>query len=313
MNPPAQPKPKRRSIASWIPMMLMLSLGLHGIVLFLPISSSDEEPIPPPNPEGESITVTRVPTNSGVNPEAKTSSNADTNGASRRPATSASGKTAATSTNAASRTQAGRTQTHRSQGRTGQDSSSGRSTSAQASTPTRTQGAGQTPSQTSSAASASVPNLGTSSTAATPQVSQALRDRIAELEQNYRYDPWRTTPQEALDVFQTWTTTVQEKTGIPFFFPQRIREPLTVEYPLRVCLPIEPTAASLGVLTDANGAIVGDPEIIRSTGYEWFNAAAIAQVKAQSFPQNAKFKAYTFEVQVEYDATHCLGASAATN
>ncbi|QQE63950.1 hypothetical protein GFS31_06220 [Leptolyngbya sp. BL0902] len=45
--------------------MLLASLGLHGAVLMLPTGASDDSPIPPPDPEQDSVAMTRVlPTSS---------------------------------------------------------------------------------------------------------------------------------------------------------------------------------------------------------------------------------------------------------
>ncbi|MGB7312515.1 MAG: hypothetical protein WA939_06255, partial [Nodosilinea sp.] len=41
--------------------MLLASLGLHGLVLMLPAGSGGEAVIPPPDPEQDSVAITRVP------------------------------------------------------------------------------------------------------------------------------------------------------------------------------------------------------------------------------------------------------------
>ncbi|PSN06736.1 hypothetical protein C7293_30800, partial [filamentous cyanobacterium CCT1] len=40
--------------------MLLASLGLHGLFLVMPTGVSSEAPIPPPDPEQDSIAITRV-------------------------------------------------------------------------------------------------------------------------------------------------------------------------------------------------------------------------------------------------------------
>ena len=41
--------------------MLLASLGLHGLILLVPTGASQEEVIPPPDPEQDSVAITRIP------------------------------------------------------------------------------------------------------------------------------------------------------------------------------------------------------------------------------------------------------------
>ena len=50
--------------------MLLASLGLHGLLLFMPTGASSEAPIPPPDPEQDSIAITRVPPAGTADPAA---------------------------------------------------------------------------------------------------------------------------------------------------------------------------------------------------------------------------------------------------
>ncbi|MBE9141484.1 hypothetical protein IQ254_30575, partial [Nodosilinea sp. LEGE 07088] len=41
--------------------LLLASLGLHALLLMLPVGSSDEAVIPPPDPDQDTVAITRVP------------------------------------------------------------------------------------------------------------------------------------------------------------------------------------------------------------------------------------------------------------
>jgi NADH dehydrogenase/NADH:ubiquinone oxidoreductase subunit G len=78
-----------------------------------------------------------------------------------------------------------------------------------------------------------------------------------------------------------------------------------VAYPNNICLPIEPEAAQLGVVVNADGRLQGEPQPLRSTGYAVFDDRAKALVKDFEFPKAATSQAYVVVVQTAYNSVNC--------
>lgn len=51
----------KRPLWQFIAPMLLISLALHGAFLLIPVASSDDEVLPPPDPEQDNIAITRIP------------------------------------------------------------------------------------------------------------------------------------------------------------------------------------------------------------------------------------------------------------
>ena len=76
---------------------------------------------------------------------------------------------------------------------------------------------------------------------------------------------------------------------------------------LSVCLEKEPHAAEVGLVFDSQGELVGQPELIRSTGYEALNQEIMVRlVQPDGFLENRESKAYLYDVTVDYDQESCV-------
>ena len=56
-----KPNDSRPRWQRWLAPMLLASLGLHGLILLVPTGASQDEAIPPPDPEQDSVAITRIP------------------------------------------------------------------------------------------------------------------------------------------------------------------------------------------------------------------------------------------------------------
>ncbi len=84
-------------------------------------------------------------------------------------------------------------------------------------------------------------------------------------------------------------------------------EPLLLQPPEpQYCLQPEPQNGLVGALVDPEGNLLGQPEILGSTGYLGFNLQAAQIVRAQPFEPTKSVAAYRFPVIVEYDAENCV-------
>ncbi|MEO0768169.1 MAG: hypothetical protein AAFY72_01855 [Cyanobacteria bacterium J06649_4] len=101
-----------------------------------------------------------------------------------------------------------------------------------------------------------------------------------------------------IDVLQPSEASKREADYVPVYLAGRS---------LNICLEQEPHKAEVGVVFDAQGNVVDEPTLIRSTGYAALNDAIRANVVASDdFPRDRSSKAYNFEVEVDYDADACV-------
>lgn len=297
--------------------MLLLSLAVHGAVLMIPVSSSEEAAIPPPDPEQDNIAITRIPP---TEPQSKptptqtlTASTPLARPAQASPAQRATQPTAAASaTNSRSRQAPTRrtTQPNRSQ--------SSRATS---------QG--------------TVPNLASSPTASPPapppaslplsnverppfnatihqrllahaqtlrQPQSQLNQLTASLVQQYAYSAENTSGEAFGNNLAAWVNEIKNTTGKPDLWNEALDPALTLKHYRRVCLEPSPQKAVVGALVSPSGAIQGMPTLLQSTGYPFLNTAVLETVGAHAFPVSGEQKAYTVDVniQVDYGSADCL-------
>ncbi|MGD1898133.1 MAG: hypothetical protein ACFB16_14405 [Phormidesmis sp.] len=155
----------------------------------------------------------------------------------------------------------------------------------------------------------------------TQQIPDSLQALADELDDSLTYSADNTDDQSVQQAREAWQATLQRQANvgqIEQIAPAEIDELTQVEYPIESslksegrplsrCLETDPTPAEIGVLFDASGNIVGEPELLRSTGYSGLNEEIRAIVAAyDDFPSDRASKAYTFEVEVFYDSEACV-------
>ena len=111
-----------------------------------------------------------------------------------------------------------------------------------------------------------------------------------------------TLPLQAATARQDWLNELvaQEKISTPN--AQNVSAPdFEVPYDIGFCLPISPTRIELGVLVQADGSPIGEPELLRSSGYQMFNDLATAMVPQFEFPAGEGDRAMVLAVPVDYN------------
>ena len=81
---------------------------------------------------------------------------------------------------------------------------------------------------------------------------------------------------------------------------------LTLDYGAGICLTKDPQKGLIGAWVGPEGKLLGDPEVIRSTGYLGLNQQAIRYIKTLDFSTVESFTGYQFEVVVNYDPDNCV-------
>lgn len=87
-----------------------------------------------------------------------------------------------------------------------------------------------------------------------------------------------------------------------------VRRPieLEIEHGAGICLTKEPQKGLIGAWVGPEGKLLGEPTVIRSTGYLGLNQQAIRYVKTLDFSAVESFTGYQFEVLVTYDPENCV-------
>ena len=159
------------------------------------------------------------------------------------------------------------------------------------------------------------------------KVTQELPDDfrlfVANLNQSLTYSAKNTDDESADANRANWQSTIQSQANVGQIeqIATTASDLTQIDYPvessleaegieLSRCLDPWPQPAEIGVLFDSRGEVVGEPELIRSTGYSALNDEIKATVAAyEDFPGDRNSKAYTFEVEVNYDADTCVSLS----
>ena len=315
--------------------IFLLAVGLHAGLLLIPIAGgSSDEIVPAPDPEGESITVTRIPPQTtqsarpiGGQPAASRPA-ADVVTAVRQPATA----TQTSTTN--QQGQQHRTQNSQDSGdRTANGSSNNRR---QANSNNRSNRRDNRDSNNEIAVLPADDNSNSrgnsptnTQTEQTPSTLVALKDGAQSQEvpqplQNFlvrlRHSILRTTDPEVEEAKQTWLATLSEQPDIQISDPQDLDKAVEISYPLIAdhngtrrflsCLTPTPAKGLVGIVINPDGEIATAPAILRSSGYEFINDIALERVKDyQNFPDSDTQKLYTINIEVDYDKDACINLS----
>lgn len=80
---------------------------------------------------------------------------------------------------------------------------------------------------------------------------------------------------------------------------------LPIDYEQQLCLSEEPQKGLIGAWVSPDGELLGEPEVLQSTGYAGLNQQAIRYIKTLDFSTVETFTGYRFEVVVSYDPENC--------
>jgi hypothetical protein len=279
--------------------MLLASLGLHGLVLMLPTGANNVV-IPPPDPEQDSVAITRVPP--AGTPETQTET-ADPEPVAAGAAAIAS-PGALPSAGAASQV-AGRPPAARPA-----------ATPATLTTPPDPVAAPPSPPPT---APPPAPPTPPSTAPATSQplfegeIGDRLRtyvaglnlpaDRVEQLRaailQRVTYTAEATTAAAFDQNLSQWQQAIRTETGLSDLTPTPAPEALAVTYYQRACLTVPPGPVQAGVLVSPSGSTRSQPVVLRSSGYGAVDDHALRAVASHQFPRASQARAYTITVETD--------------
>jgi hypothetical protein len=308
-----KPQGQRSPWQNLLAPMLLASLGLHGLFLLMPVGSSGEAPIPPPDPEQDSVAITRVPPAGTADPEA-TPPGAPA--AIPPPVQSAVPQVQTTAPRTRQTALPRRSQPSRP-ARTASRPSTDRPTSArpQPSAPAASSAPATPPAPTAPPTPPSRPlfsaELGEQLLAyiaaldlppsQVEQAAQSIQNRFA-----FNADA---VTREALNANQQrWEAAIRQDTGLAELSPEIDRTDFSTVYPQRVCLSDAPGPITIGALVNPDGSWRGDPTLLRSSGYGSLDRKALQEIQSHTFAPAEGATAYvlTVETSVDYGPHPCL-------
>jgi len=342
-----KPNDSRPRWQRWLAPMLLASLGLHGLILLVPTGASQDEAIPPPDPEQDSVAITRIPPAAPASPaesplNSRPAGNlppttgqrptADPRGIARiqRPSdpnpNSAVASPSPTRPPAASQRNPGQN-SPRPQG-SGSGGNARDSRTPESATTTRPTGSspGTAPSASPAPAAPSAPPANSQplsgndlreqlqAYAAQLNLPQGRIDRLAaNLRQRFRFDAVASAD-EVFPLNQTqWQDAIRQDTGVADLSPEALPDPVPLVYRQRVCLAQAPGPVKVGIVTNPDGSHHGDPVVLQSSGYGAVDEKALKAIADQPLPTADHPKAYVLTVQPSVDSGHnpCLDPTSA--
>lgn len=290
--------------------MLLASIGLHALILMLPAGSSDEAVIPPPDPEQDTVAITRVPP-AGTPDAAASPVVTTTPGVAVAPGTRVAPVAPAARVAPAPVVAPRRA------------AIPPRSQPQPRPQPTPPQSQTQNPPANRSTTAAATPPPDTSSRplfdadlgerllayVVTLDLPQNQIDQAAEYIQNrFGFRPQAVT-RGTLNANQSqWEDAIQQETGLAELVPEIDRTKFSTVYPQRVCLSDNPGEIKVGALVNPDGSWRGEPTLLRSSGYGALDRKALREIQRHEFGPADAAKAYilTVETSVDYGPRPCI-------
>ncbi len=302
--------------------IFLLAAGLHAGLLMLPVAGgSSDELVPAPDPEGESITVTRIPptetrpsTSVAATPTRPAGATVSPGAAAppRRTQNDQSSNSDSATTDSNPRRQAsnGR-RTRRNSRSADRDSANELAALPPNTSPPVNPPAAATPPPVTPQAP---PDLTALKAGVPPQdVSQKLLDFFARL----RHSILKTTDPEVEAAKITWLATLEEQPSIQISDPEELDKAIEISYPLTIedngprqlsrCLTPIPEEGLVGVVVNEEGELATEPTLLRSSGYGFINDIALEKIQNNlDFPEENAQKIYTVNIEVDYDKDACV-------
>lgn len=307
--------------------IFLLAVGLHAGLLMIPVAGgSSEDLVPAPDPEGESITVTRIPPKRDKPAKPSTSQSSSSANRLATVGQTASSKKATAAASARSqstqpRSQGGQSSSNDSSTNGGENPSSSNSQNTPAAS-TDGPGLPDLPDETPDSVPVTVSPDETANQEApslialregvdTRSVPQRLKDFLARLQYSLQ------GTREVESTQAAWLAKLEEQSA-GLSSPQELEKPLEISYPVTItedegprqiytCLSPLPKQGLIGAVVDAEGAIAGEPALLRSSGYPFLNDVALQKIQDyENFPTENIQKIYTVPFNVNYDEDACL-------
>lgn len=282
--------------------MLLASLGLHGLVLFTPVAPSEDDLVPPPDPEEDGIALTKIEA-----PQTRVAPSVASN-----PPVNSGTATAPSAAPSAAPTASGGIPN------LANDNAS------QSPAPLDNAGSAGWPAPINPSVppppttGITVSDNASGSTSGSSSGSVTSDEPLKEYLEIFRTYRGQTITQDtAKGSREAWVSSIADK-GADYanLTPQPYEGDINeVQYSSGICLPETPLPVQMLVLAEPDGkaytlgernAKIFNPiQKIQTTGYIEFDQAAETLVKNHEYPDAGKPQAYLVEIKVDYSEAEC--------
>ena len=313
--------------------VFLLAAGLHAGLLLIPLSGASERSVPAPDPEGESITVTRIPPQGDRSQPATTPPVPLTPAAPQpvrpQPLRRAVAPVPARAVAAGSSSRADGRRVAASD--TNAQPTSAAEQGGLAALPSTTSPAPPVPPSTSprpvsaspdpavpAPAEQDPPPLSALQSGVTSRAASTLKELRAiftDLRQRYTYSERAMALRRAE---KEWLDQVNDLSGAPLAAPEELTLANAISYPLEAreqltisrwsqCLDPAPEDAVVAVAFDRTGAPLALPQVLRSSGYEALDQLALAAVETYGgFGEPLRSKTFVATVEIAQNESACI-------
>lgn len=289
--------------------MLLVSLGLHGLFLLIPVASSDEAAVPAPDPDKDSIRITRVPPN-----QASESEEVAAVPPAAAPPQSSASRTTASQPAAAARRPAPASPSPRTSSEPSRDLpdlSENSSSTVESPNPEapRVDSRVDPPAMVITPMPAEEARELLASLHASDRITRVVDQLKSSLDRRYGYDPANISRDAFSNNEQQWINALKQSLGRSTLEPEIYRPDIEITHTQRVCLIPEPwDTPVIGFVLNPDGTLEGEPAILRSTGYGLLDQKAVNALKPESLEAPETQTAYTVQVEiiVDYGRYDCL-------
>ncbi len=147
------------------------------------------------------------------------------------------------------------------------------------------------------------PIQGQSDTPSEERITERLMAEQAQLQELFTFNTEGTTEEDANLAFGTWFYE-----GLGKSLDELRQVELTVPFPAIAC-PVwkgDAIAAVYGTTVGSDGVPADDPQLIQSSGYEFFNREALKAIQQAEIPnESSEEQAFLFTVRFIYDEVAC--------
>ena len=314
--------------------IFLLAAGLHAGLLLIPVAGgSSDTAVPAPDPEGESITVTRIPPKTTSSVRSATPSTSLPLAASRPNSPAVTVRQTVPGAQTAAQARARQTDASQPSQRSTSRSPNNRR---RANNTTSTTSSNRTTRRDSANEITTLPSAPSNSTGADtpePQTVQApptligLKNgaqsrEVPNILQTFlmrlRHSVRRTTEPEVEEAKQVWLADLEQQPGAELSSPNMLPKALEINYPLVAdddhgprrffgCLTPEPTQGLVGVVIEPDGMLFNEPSLLRSSGYSFLNDIALNKIQDYAhFPDTSTRTAYMVDIAINYDHDSCV-------
>lgn len=126
--------------------------------------------------------------------------------------------------------------------------------------------------------------------------------QLERLQAKFQHNSENTTDEEAEANYEAWLMPPEDDSELIVATAESSE--IQIASGLNLCVENPPTDGTVGILVAPDGTLEA-ATVLRSTGYEYLNEAAVQALSEAEFPETETAVRYPFDIVVDYDAETC--------